>query len=138
MVGFNFLNPCARDEVFPLCIQHGVATQIMHAVRRALSNEEVLLETVQQLIDSGEVNASDINTDDPLDFLKSHAGIASVTEAAYRFCRHEPGVSVVLNGTGSQDHLVQNVAAIHGSELPADIRDRLAKVFGRVHSVSGD
>lgn len=138
MVGFNFLNPCARDEVFPLCIKHGVATQIMHAVRRALSNEEVLLETVQQLIKSGEVSASGINADDPLDFLKSHGDIASVTQAAYRFCRHEPGVSVVLNGTGSQDHLVQNVAAIYEAGLPGEIQERLLKVFGRVRSVSGD
>lgn len=138
MVGFNFLNPGARDEVFPLCEKHGVATQIMHAVRRALSNQEVLLETVRQLVESGEVSTLDVNVDDPLDFLNAHASVESVTEAAYRFCRHEPGVSVVLNGTGSVAHLEQNVAAINSDRLPDSLLSRLDQAFGSVRSVSGD
>lgn len=138
MVGFNFLNPGARDEVFPLCQTHGVATQIMHAVRRALANEEVLREIVSRLVESGEVDAAQLNLDDPLDFLKTHPDIQSVTEAAYRFCRHEPGVSVVLNGTGSEDHLTQNVAAINEAPLPDEIQQKLRDVFGSVRSVSGD
>lgn len=138
MVGFNFLNPSARDEVVPLCLEHGVATQIMHAVRRALSSEAVLLETVAGLIKSGEVDGGSVNANDPLDFLKAHPDIGSVTEAAYRFCRHEPGVSVVLNGTGSEQHLAQNVSAIASGPLPGDVQTQLKHVFGRVRSVSGD
>ena len=61
-----------------------------------------------------------------------------MTEAAYRFCRHEPGVSVVLNGTGSVAHLEQNVAAINSDRLPEDLLSQLDQVFGSVRSVSGD
>ena len=44
----------------------------------------------------------------------------SLTEAAYRYCRYEPGLDVVLAGTGSADHLLQNVADIQKLPLPAE------------------
>ncbi len=139
MVGFNLLNPGARDAVFPLCEEHGVGTQIMHAVRNALSNPEVLTATVAQLIESGEVDATLLdNADTPLAFLASHDDIDSIIEAAYRFCRHEPGVSTVLTGTGSKAHLESNVAAISAPRLPKEIAERLLAMFGQVRSVSGD
>ena len=58
--------------------------------------------------------------DDPLGFLLGAGGAASLPEAAYRFARHEPGCHVVLTGTGSVDHLAENVASINGPPLPAD------------------
>ena len=61
-----------------------------------------------------------------------------MVQAAYRFCRHEPGANVVLTGTGSGEHLRQNVRAILAPPLRAELGDRLAAVFGRVESVSGN
>ena len=134
MVGFNFLNASARDEVFKLALEHDVATQIMHAVRRALADEKLLVEIVKGLVVTGEIDPDIVNLQAPLDFLVE----CSVTEAAYRYCRHEPGVSVVLTGTGSVDHLAENVAAIDSPKLSGETLDALGRAFGSVKSVSGD
>lgn len=138
MVGFNFLNAGARDHVFPLSIKHEVGTQVMHAVRRALSNTDALLETIDKLIDSGEVAASKIDGANPLGFLTADPAVQSVVEAAYRYCRHEPGVSLVLTGTGSTEHLSHNVAALTAPPLPGELKDKLNDLFGGVRSISGD
>lgn len=138
MLGFNLLNPSARKSVFPQTIAHDVGTLIMFAVRRALSHPEVLRETVEGLIARGEVAADAVDRDDPLKFLRDHAEVASEVEAAYRFCRHEPGADVILTGTGSVEHLKANIAAIQAPPLPAELQARLAGVFGAVHSASGN
>ncbi len=138
MVGFNLLNPCARKNVFPRCIEQGVATQIMFAVRRALSNHDALLEEIDTLIDNGQVNAEAIDRDDPLGFLAQHPDVKSVVEAAYRFCRYEPGSTVVLTGTGSKDHLTENVESILADPLSEEISEKLELLFGEVDSVSGN
>jgi L-galactose dehydrogenase len=138
MVGFNFLNAGARDNVFKLAIEHGVGTQVMHAVRRALSDEAVLIENVKKLIDNGEIDPSTVNADDPLDFLKASSEVSSITDAAYRYCRHEPGVSVVLTGTGNQDHLTTNVESLNAKPLSQALMEKLDNIFGRVRSISGD
>ena len=138
MVGFNLLNPGARQSVFPRTLQHGVATQIMFAVRRALSQPEALAEVVGELTESGEVDAALLDTDAPLGFVAAHPDVGSLVEAAYRFCRHEPGVHVVLTGTGSLDHLEANLAAINAPPLPPEVQERLRAIFGRVTSVSGN
>ena len=134
MVGFNFLNTSARDSVFRLAQTHDVGTQVMHAVRRALADNEVLVETIRALVDTEEIDPDVVNVDAPLDFITE----CGVTEAAYRFCRHEPGVSVVLTGTGSVDHLRDNVGAINQARLSDETLAALARAFGRVRSASGD
>lgn len=138
MVGFNLLNPCARQTVFPLTLAHGVGTLIMFAVRRALSRPEAAVELVERLIDTGQVDAGAVDRADPLGFLAADPGVASMVEAAYRFCRHEPGAHVILTGTGEPDHLKQNVASILAPPLPDALADRLRELFGRVDSVSGN
>ena len=74
----------------------------------------------------------------PLKFLTEHPGVKSVIEAAYRYCRYEPGVSLVLTGTGSVDHLSGNVAALTAPPLAPELMEELDRVFGKVRSVSGD
>ena len=138
MVGFNLVNPSARDRVFPLTLAHDVGTLIMFAVRRQLSDPAALREAVAGLIARGEVDLSQVDPADPLGFLRDHAGVGSVVEAAYRFCRHEPGAQVILTGTGDVGHLQDNLAAIQAPPLPADVQARLAAMFGRVDSVSGN
>ena len=138
MVGFNFLNAGARDQVFPDCLRHDVGTQVMHAVRRALSNPAVLMQNIEQLVSTGEIEKGVVSDDDPLKFLTDHPGVKSVVEAAYRYCRYEPGVSLVLTGTGSADHLTSNVKALTAPPLPLELMLELDRVFGKVRSVSGD
>ena len=137
MVGFNLLNPSARHSVFPLTQAHDVGTLIMFAVRRALSQPDVLAELIHGLAANGELSGI-VEDSDPLAFLRDHATVRSVVEAAYRFCRHEPGAHVVLTGTGDRAHLTDNVTSILAPPLPADVSARLAELFGAVDSVSGN
>jgi aryl-alcohol dehydrogenase-like predicted oxidoreductase len=138
MVGFNLLNPSARHSVFPLTIEKDVATQIMFAVRRALSQPAALAEVVNKLIDDGELEETVMDRRNPLGFLEQHPGTRSVVEAAYRFCRHEPGATVVLTGTGSESHLKENIESILAEPLPPEIMTELESLFGQVDSVSGN
>ena len=138
MVGFNMLNPSARKSVFPLTIKHNVATQIMFAVRRALSQPDILGEVVEKLISNGDLEAAVVERKDPLGFVAQHPDVTSVVQAAYRFCRHEPGATVVLTGTGNEAHLRQNIEAILAGPLPLEIARRLETVFGHIDSVSGN
>ena len=138
MTGFNMLNPSARTRVFPQTLEHDVGTLIMFAVRRSLSEPAALIEAVAGLIARGEIDGRAIDADDPLGFLTGRDDVASVIEAAYRFCRHERGAQVILTGTGDARHLEANIASIQAPPLPADVQDRLANLFGAVDSVSGN
>lgn len=138
MVGFNLLNPSARQSVFPLTVKHNVATQIMFAVRRALSQPSALSEVIEQLVTNREIDSALIDRSDPLGFVAAHPEVKSVVEAAYRFCRHEPGATVVLTGTGNKSHLDENVQSILAGPLPREVAKQLVAIFGRVDSVSGN
>jgi aryl-alcohol dehydrogenase-like predicted oxidoreductase len=138
MVGFNLLNPAARHSVFPLTMKHNVGTLIMFAVRRALGQPDALAKALDGLIASGQVDGGAINASDPLAFVADHPDVRSLVEAAYRYCRHEPGAHVVLTGTGSINHLTENVASILAPPLPDTLLERLNSLFGAVDSVSGD
>jgi L-galactose dehydrogenase len=138
MVGFNLLNPAARHSVFPLTMKHNVGTLIMFAVRRALGQPAALTKTVEGLIASGQVDATAIDASDPLAFVADDPDVGSLVEAAYRYCRYEPGAHVVLTGTGSIDHLTDNVASILAPPLPNALLERLNSLFGTVDSISGD
>ncbi|MBI4529089.1 MAG: aldo/keto reductase [Deltaproteobacteria bacterium] len=137
MIGFNFLNPCARN-VFRLTQTQGVGVINMYAVRRGLSQPARWKAICADLAKNGIAAAQSLNSDDPLDFLVHDGGASTVPEAAYRFCRHEPGVHVVLTGTGNPDHLKANVEAITKPPLPEAVSKRLAEIFGNVDWVSGN
>ena len=136
MVGFNFLNQTARKQVLQLSIEHDVAVLVMHAVRRALSNAERLREIVVQLAGLGEVDPEIVDLSDPVGFLRESG--ESITDIAYRYCRYETGVSVVLTGTGNPEHLEKNISAINGDPVPDSIRGQLDQAFSRVQSTSAD
>jgi aryl-alcohol dehydrogenase-like predicted oxidoreductase len=135
MVGFNLVNQCARDRVFPRTRQKNIGTLIMFAVRRALSRRDKLDELMRQLVDEGRVDAGEIDLADPLGFLTDPGVADSIVEAAYRYCRHEPGCDVILSGTGNTEHLEQNARAMTGDPLPGAVLDRLAHTFRRVDHV---
>lgn len=138
MVGFNLLNPSARQTVFPKTQKKGIGTLGMFAVRRALSRPEALSELLEELEIRGEVSREAFDAGDPLRFVWQGGVASSLQEAAYRFCRHEPGMDVVLSGTGNADHLTANAASVGGPPLPDEVLARLEKIFGRVDSVSGN
>jgi aryl-alcohol dehydrogenase-like predicted oxidoreductase len=137
MVGFNLLNPSARGAVFPLTRDKGVGVLNMFAVRRALSQPERLRTLIAELIQQEAIPLGSINREEPLDFLLDNAA-ATLPEAAYRFCRHEPGVDVVLTGTGNPAHLKANVESILKPPLPETVRRRLDDLFGKLDYLTGN
>jgi aryl-alcohol dehydrogenase-like predicted oxidoreductase len=138
MVGFNPLNQSARERVFARTIEKEIGILIMFAVRRALSRPERLVEVLRELIERGEVDAADVDLADPLGFLVRKGGATSVPDAAYRFCRDEPGTHVVLSGTGNPAHLRANLESFERPPLPDADRRRLVRMFRRVDSVAGN
>lgn len=138
MIGFNLLNHSARHALLQETQAQGIGTLCMFAVRRALSNADALKELLDKLAANGEISLDGYNQDAPLDFLTAPGVATSLTEAAYRYCRHEPGIDVVLSGTGSIDHLEANARALQQPPLPQHARDRVNKLFAGVNSVSGN
>jgi L-galactose dehydrogenase len=137
MVGLNMLNQSARERVFPKTIEKNIGVMIMFAVRRALSRPEILAETIQELIENKQLDPADIDENDPLGFLVHEGGAASIVDAAYRFCRYEPGTNVILSGTGNAEHLKANIESFSLPPLPQEDLLRLKEIFRRVDSVSG-
>jgi aryl-alcohol dehydrogenase-like predicted oxidoreductase len=138
MIGFNLLNPSARQRAFPITQRNRVGTLVMFAVRRALATREGARRVVDALVEAGQVDGRGLDRDNPLGFVERHPEVASLVEAAYRYCRYEPGADVILTGTSSIDHLHENVASILAPPLPAALTAELTALFERVDSVSGD
>ena len=138
MVAFHMMHQNARRRVFPLTIKKRVGTLIMFAVRNIFSRPERLRATMRDLAARGEVPRPLADSPDPLGFLVHEGGAASLVDAAYRFVRHEPGVDVVLFGTGDPEHLRRNIASINAPPLPEEDRARLAELFGHLVGVGLD
>ncbi len=135
MVGFNLLNTSARRTVFPYSRQHGMGILNMFAVRNALISQENLHPALKRLVELGQVQADEIDLENPLGFLFDEA--ETLPEAAYRYCLHDPDLHVVLSGTGSITHLEENIRAVEKGPLSPAAVDRLDRIFSRVDSESG-
>ena len=134
MVGFNILNQTARDKVLQRAIAQDVGIQVMFAVRKALRSPENLQDFIDDLIGQGQV-ASEMSAATITDFLLK--GAESLPDAAYRFCREEPGVHVVLSGTGNAKHLQANLASFARPPLPEGDIKKLKQIFAKVDSTTG-
>ncbi len=138
MVAFHMMCQNARETVFPATQARKVGTLLMFAVRSIFARPAQLASTLRELAAAGQVPSWLAESDDPLGFLVHSGGADSLTDAAYRFARHEPGVDVVLFGTGEIAHLRANVESILKPPLPAADRARLAELFGRLRGVGLD
>lgn len=138
MIAFHMMHQNARHAVFPLTRQYRVGTLLMFAVRNIFSRPERLAATMRELAEAGKVPAVLASSPDPLGFLIHDGGASSIVDAAYRFVRHEPGVDVVLFGTGNEAHLRSNIDSLLKPPLPDADRDRLSKLFGGLVGVGLD
>lgn len=109
MVGFNIRNPSAAEDVFPAADKAGVGVIGMFAMRGLLNGSVI----------------------DDLTELAKEVGASNLSELAYRYCRHQPGMGVVLTGTGDPAHLKQNIAAALAPPLSQSVLDRLRAFSGR-------
>lgn len=138
MTGFNILNQSARDRVLKKAIEKNIGVLIMFAVRTAFSNPEYLRGVMHDLVDDGKFDPSKIDLDDPLGFLVHEGGATSVTDAAYRLCRYEPGTHVILSGTGNPAHLEANIESFSRPPLPQEDVDQLQEMFKGIDFITGE
>ena len=138
MLAFHMLNQNARAPVLKRAIDNKVGTLCMFAVRNIFSKPGLLLSTLADLAREGKVPRSLADSADPLGFLVHEGGAESITDAAYRYARHEPGIHVVLFGTGSAAHLRSNIASILRPPLPPADLERLRTLFGHLVGVGLD
>ena len=138
MVAFHMMHQNARAKIFPRTIANRVGTLLMFAVRNIFSRPERLATALRELTARRELPRWLADAPNPLGFLLHEAGAGTITEAAYRFARHEPGVDVVLFGTGDPEHLRANINALLAPPLPLADRLTLTKLFGRLSGVGLD
>lgn len=135
MFAFHMMAQVARTQVFPHTRAQNVGTLMMFAVRGIFARPAELAAAMRDLSAKGLVPAELGASEDPLGWLVHEGGASSVTDAAYRYVRHEPGVNVVLFGTGDLGHLRTNVESILKPPLPETDRERLRTLFGHLRGV---
>ena len=135
MLAFHLMHQPARTQVFPNTLENRIGTLLMFVVRGIFARPAQLAREMRALAAAGEVPAWLGDSDDPLGFLVHPGGASSLTDAAYRFVRHEPGVDVVLFGTGDAGHLRTNIQSILKPPLPEADRAKLAELFGHLRGV---
>ncbi len=138
MVAFHMMHQSARKNLFPLTRQKRIGTMLMFAVRSIFAKPERVVAALREAAAQGKIDKSIAELAEPLGFLIHDSGAANITEAAYRFVRHEPGVDVVLFGTGDSAHLRTNVASLLKPPLPEVDRAKLAALFGQLTGVGMD
>jgi aryl-alcohol dehydrogenase-like predicted oxidoreductase len=138
MVGFSMMHQNARQRVFPRTREHKIGTLLMFAVRNIFSQPGRLQATLRELAAEGQVSADLAESDDPLGFLVHESGASSVVDACYRYVRHEPGVDVVLFGTGSPAHLKTNIASLLKPPLPPADHRKIGDLCGHLVGVGLD
>ena len=117
---------------------NGIGTLCMFAVRNIFSKPGLLEKTMSQLADEGKLPRALSAGKNPLDFLIHDGGAQSLTDAAYRFARHEPGIDVVLFGTSKIAHVRANIASILRPPLPENDVQKLYAMFGHLVGVGLD
>jgi aryl-alcohol dehydrogenase-like predicted oxidoreductase len=135
MVAFHLMDQVARTQVFPHTLANRIGTLMMFAVRSIFARPTQLAETMRELAAQGLVPAVLATSDDPLGFLVHPDGANSLTDAAYRYVRHEPGVDVVLFGTGDPAHLRTNIESILKPPLPGADWAKLRDLFSHLRGV---
>ena len=138
MLAYSLMNQGARRRIFPATQRRGIGTLLMFVVRNIFSNAAYRADIFARLVEQGHLDASILAGGDPLGFLVSEGGAESITDAAYRYARHEQGVDVVLFGTGNKAHVEANVASILRPPLPPPIVERLHASFGHLTGVGLD
>jgi aryl-alcohol dehydrogenase-like predicted oxidoreductase len=138
MLAFHMMHQNARAKVFPRTMANRIGTLLMFAVRNIFSKPQRLAAALRELTASGQLPRWLADAPNPLGFLLHKQGASTITEAAYRFVRHEPGIDVVLFGTGDPEHLRTNITSILSPPLPLADRQTLTELFGHLNGVGLD
>lgn len=135
MLAFHMMHQPARTQVLPHTRRNRIGTLLMFVVRGIFARPAQLAAEVKRMVADGKLPAWLGETDEPLDFLLHTGGASSLTDAAYRYARHEPGVDVVLFGTGDAGHLRSNIDSILKPPLPEADHQKLNTLFSHLRGV---
>jgi aryl-alcohol dehydrogenase-like predicted oxidoreductase len=138
MLAYSLMNQGARHRIFPVTQRRGIGTLLMFVVRNIFSNAAYRRDIFGRLVEQGQLDASILSDGDPLGFLVAEGAAESITDAAYRYARHEQGADVILFGTGNKAHVRENVNSILRPSLPPPVIDRLHASFGHLTGVGLD
>ncbi len=138
MLAYSLMNQGARLNIFPTTRRREIGTLLMFVVRNIFSNAAYRRDVSAKLVEQGLLDASVLSDGDPLGFLVSEGGAESITDAAYRYARHEQGADVILFGTGNKDHVRANIDSILRPPLPPPVIERLHASFGHLTGVGLD
>lgn len=138
MLAYSLMNQGARHRIFPVTQCRGIGTLLMFVVRNIFSNAVYRRDVFAKLVEQGHLDASIAADGDPLGFLVAEGAAESITDAAYRYARHEQGADVILFGTGDKSHVTENVDSILRPSLPPPIIERLHASFGQLSGVGLD
>ncbi len=138
MLAYSLVNQGARHRIFPVTQRRGVGTLLMFVVRNIFSNAAHRRDVFAKLVEQGQLDASILAEGDPLAFLISEGAAESITDAAYRYARHEKGADVILFGTGDKAHVKDNIESILRPSLATPIIERLHALFGHLTGVGLD
>ncbi len=138
MLAYSLMNQGARHRIFPETRRRGIGTLLMFVVRNMFSKADYRRDVFAKLVEQGDLDPSILAEGDPLGFLVSEGAAASITDAAYRYARHEQGADVILFGTGNKAHVRDNVDSILRPPLAPWIIERLHGTFGHLTGVGLD
>jgi aryl-alcohol dehydrogenase-like predicted oxidoreductase len=138
MLAYSLMNQGARHRIFPVTQRRGIGTLLMFVVRNLFSKAAYRHDIFTGLVEQGHLDSSILADGDPLGFLVAEGAAESITDAAYRYARHEQGVDVVLFGTGNKAHVKDNVDSILRPALAPPIIERLHATFGHLTGVGLD
>lgn len=138
MLAFHLMNQRPAETILPATRANGIGTLAMFAVRNIFSRPDRLREALARLAAEGAVPQALAEAEAPLADIVRQSGATSLTDLAYRFVRHTPGIDVVLFGTSRLDHMAANVASITAPPLERAAVARLRALFGALEGVGLD
>ncbi|MHC5054519.1 MAG: aldo/keto reductase [Planctomycetota bacterium] len=130
MIGFNILNTSARERVLGRAKERNVGVFDMFAVRRALRDMAALDGYIRRHIAEGKLDDRALGLVELARELIDAGECRALPELAYRYCLHEPAIDCVLTGTGSVEHLRENIRSAGMPPLRDGFRSRLDAVIG--------
>lgn len=130
MAGVHLLDQSAVP-VFAECERREVGGLAMFAVRRVLRDEASFRSALATFGAAGTVRPGLAVADAPLQEILGRP-VASIPSLAYRYVSSIPGVTAVLTGTSSPEHLRANVAAVLRPPLAAAEMAALRDAFGGI------
>jgi aryl-alcohol dehydrogenase-like predicted oxidoreductase len=134
MIGFNCLNQSGA-QIAAAAKEHRSGIMAMYAVR-GLRGQDSLQVLLDKLASWGLIEESQRDAARLVRLLNSH-GVATLPEAAMRFCRYELNADVVLSGTGDTAHLYANIAACDAGPLPEAITAEFRRLFSKLDFLTG-